>query len=323
MNPENQNPSTNPQAPIGSGSDWQRQAMAAVHRPATQQNQQTAQQLADQQVPDMLAAVDPVPQQAAPSASTQQSTPVPQAGFSTGEESSSQPAVISSFGEDVSPAPVSGGGGSSVGKKLIGILVILIVVIGLAVGAYFVFFADKNSASEDPKKNINKSAVDISTLDDVTFVAPNNMDGYSRDTVESSDTFAAYKTTDNTCSVAFGTQKLAATDPKTGDALTEALIAAVKDSGATVDGPHVKDALVLKDADDPSVTYKIPTISYTFKRDGTTGKVLYSLTVLRNGDLVAVGSSCVSHTGDVADETLELQTKKTQEVTVKVKAATP
>jgi|GEM_PF-3147013 len=144
-----------PQPTQLTGSDWQRQAVLAARAAASAQRQnvlapgmQAAQErAAAQDVPDMLAAVDPVPERQQPAVQQpqmpqQQLTPqsMQQSQFQgmPGQQAA-QPIVSGAFAQDVpATAPVVGTGSMSTGKKLLIALAAFVLLAGTGTVLYLV-----------------------------------------------------------------------------------------------------------------------------------------------------------------------------------------
>lgn len=146
------------------GSEWQRQALAAVRAGAAAQQQarapaptvQTARERAvAQDVSDMLAAVDPVPAQQQRPVQQQPAPPEVQGVPAAGP--AGQPVVSGVLTTDVpEAAPVVGTGGMPTGKKILVAALILIFVLGAGAAGYFIFTKDEqqtNNASQQEQRS--------------------------------------------------------------------------------------------------------------------------------------------------------------------------
>lgn len=146
MNPDQQ--AQNSQPTSMTGSNWQRQALtnarakaaAAKHSDASSPTIEAARQRATaQQVPDMLAPLDPAQTQPTEPEQTQAAQPATQAPPSG--EASGKPVVSGALAPDepVAGAPVVGTGGPSTGKKIAVALLMFFVIAGAAAVGFLLF----------------------------------------------------------------------------------------------------------------------------------------------------------------------------------------
>ncbi len=269
----------------------------------------------------MLAPADTAPPAAPPSPpaplpqlpSAPEVNPMPGAMFG-------QPIVPGAFGNEMPAGPGMGQGRPKSAVKLLIIVGAIAATVALSAVAYFVIFAGNGSdsvkkANEQSSNSAASTAIDLSTLSNVTF-SPSDLSGYTKDAASSSDTYTTYITSDKTCAVGFGTVPASSFPGSTVEEMVDAQVQSLRKLGATADGPHAADALVLKSASDPGTTYKMPTLSFTFSKDGASGKVLYSIVVLKNKRLAIVNRQCGNPNGPVLDANLDAQDKKARELLV-------
>src|SRR5690606_13324820 len=106
---------------------------------------------AAQDVPDMLAAADPVPAQPAQQPATQQQSQPAQTQTTQtllADQSAGRPVVSGALTQDIPEAePIVGTGGTTIGKKILVILLVSIFVLGAAAAGYFFFTKDKQQAN--------------------------------------------------------------------------------------------------------------------------------------------------------------------------------
>lgn len=231
-----------------------------------------------------------------------------------------QPIVSSASSSDMQAASAVDPGGPKSAKKILLIVLIAAAAIVISSIVYFVVFAGSDSVKEVNEQSNNSadsSAVDLATVGSVTFTPP-DLTGYTKDPSSSSETYASYTNSDNTCSLGFGTVAAGTLPGTTVEEMVDAQVKSVTDLGATADGPHVAEALVLPDAEDPKVKYKVPTMSFTFSKDNASGKVLYSIVILKDTRLAIVNRQCGNQNGSVSDAALEAVEKKAKELQVSV-----
>lgn len=353
--PQNPLPGQPPVIPPSSGSDWQKEAVAAARAgaqpavppsnpavnpgvnpgvaasgiPDWQRGFQHPAAPKGQDVPDMLAPADPV-SAPAPPPPLPPSRPLPQLPQlpespevnPTPGARYGQPVVSAAFSPDPQAPSAMEPGGPKSAKKIFIIVGAVAAVIVLAAIAYFVVFAGNGSdsvkdANEESNNSAAGSAIDLSLVSDVTFASP-DLTGYTQDAASSSDTYTTYTNGDKTCALGFGTVPAGTFSGSTVEEMVDAQVQAVRKLGATADGPHAAEALVLKSGSNPNITYKMPTLSFTFTKDGASGKVLYSIVTLKDKRLAIVNRQCGNQNGSVTDAALDAVDKKARELLVGV-----
>lgn len=324
QNQQNQNPWPAPQPHVPpTGNDWQRQAVHAARASAQQPqsqgdeqpltgsangagwqqqgNQQSNQAQASDQVPDILAPADPQPAQY-----TQVQSQAPITGSQLGVQ---PPYVPGSFDSQSMPqAGAARSGGLSLKVVLI-VAGVIFALMAASIGVYYVFFPNKGESSlkratQQSQKSAPSSAIDVSGLQNLTFVAP-DLSAYSKNEGSSTATFSTYVNPDKTCMFGFGTVSADIFPGTTPEEMVNKQIEKLKDQSVTIEGPQALDALVLKDSADASKSYKIPTLSFSLSRDTKTAKVRYSVAILKDGQRVIINRECDSTNGPVSDGVMD------------------
>lgn len=205
--------------------------------------------------------------------------------------------MAQSMGQD------TGGFRSKVSKKNILMAVIaLAAVVVLGLGAYFLTNMLSNNNNKNKTNNAaNKSssmssATPLSTLKNVSFMAPSDLNDYTLNPA-STDKVKVYSKGE--CSLQFGTTD-ATTLPGTDLAdIVARQIKTLKDSGVTVEGPTAGTALVLKDNANSSMQYSMPTLVFKANKDKNYAMSYYSAVVFSDGTRAFVTRACGSTTGPV------------------------
>ncbi|HSX32562.1 MAG TPA: hypothetical protein VLF43_04825 [Candidatus Saccharimonadales bacterium] len=208
-------------------------------------------------------------------------------------------------------------------------LIIIVLVAGVGYTGYNTFFVN-----DDPKTTADKPtnptpnpaptpqpttkpapAVDLASLNTIAINPPADLSGLTAKPI-GADTVKNYIDASGTCNLQFGT--LSATDLP-GNNINE-LVAKQLDSlrkaGATVDGPKDIDLLVLKDATDSAVTYKMPTVRISFTNGKKHGLSYYSAVILKGGTRAFISRSCVNTNGDVDQNAFNAVEAKAKQLTV-------
>lgn len=227
-------------------------------------------------------------------------------------------------------APMSGAAGGMGGNmggnrsKLMMILVGAVVALALIIGGVYWWTSRQNAS--DAKKAANsssssaaKNAVDMATIKTLTLGAPTDLSSYKEDSSpqKSYHVYLTQQSTDaKACSLEFGV--VSATDLPGADLdhIVDPQVESLKKAGASVDGPHAGSPLILKDAKNKSVTYRMPTLNYEFSKDNKHVTVHYSLVILKDNTRAVVSRQC-ANTDGVADATeLAKVEKSAQQITV-------
>lgn len=205
-------------------------------------------------------------------------------------------------------------------KKPLIIAAVVVIVLALAVGAYFLFFAKDKSITEvsnESQKSAESSAIDIATLPGLTFNHPANLGEYTKSDFGSTTTFTSYTNASNTCEIGLGTISAEILPGATSQEVIEKQVEGLREAGATVENPTAGEALVLKDANDSSKTYKIPTLVFKFSQGNNHGLNYYSIAILGNGDRAIINRTCINQDGQaVAESTLDPLEVMAKEITV-------
>lgn len=181
-------------------------------------------------------------------------------------------------------------------------IVAVLLLAGLGVAAYFLFFnTSANQAANNSTKSASSQAVDLSTLNKVTATLPGGIDSYTEQAINST-TAKDYLSDNGNCEFVVGT--VTATELPGADlnAIIEPQLQKLRDDGATVSGPTSGQALIIKDASDSSITYSMPTINFDFVKGQKRVVSHYSAVILKNGDRVIVNRICKNSSGGAVDE---------------------
>lgn len=264
--------------------------------------------------------------------------PADWANPSTPSTSSAAPAPttnpIDSNGYDtgVPAGMVTGQHSGGPGKKKL--IIILVAVVALVLAAALIFFfmmkdgKDKKntsttqSASQAAKESTDSASeegVDLATIQAVTLVPPTDMSAYKAP-VTLLPTYSQYLTLSSACSLDVGTVPTSYTALK-GNTLDEVVdynVQLLRDSGATVADVTAGEALILKDAKDSSVQYKLPTLKFSITKGTATAVSNYSVVVTKNGDRVVVTRACASQNSQVTEDDLKPINETAKKITVSI-----
>lgn len=332
MDPTNQNPQPEGQVPgqqpvitPSTGSDWQRQAVAAAHgvqaaTPETAPQPPAAQpgltgtswqQGLGNPAPDPVAPQQPV----APPVNNWAQPPVA-GGVVT-------PGVVPAAPLD----PMSAGMPASFPdmkppkKRLPFPLLLGLAVLAVLILVASLFFLKPGSksvdkANKESSQSASSTAIDIGTLTNVSFT-PGDLSSLQKNESASNETFFTYSTADQTCAIGFGTVTAQTQPGETAAAVVDAQITSLRDGGATVVGPTVGEPLVLKDSKDGSKTYKIPTVIFKVSKDDTRAVTNYSIVLLKNGDRAVINRVCGRTDGqEVKDSDVQKFNQMAKQLTV-------
>lgn len=214
----------------------------------------------------------------------------------------------------------SGGFGAKASKKNLLLAVVAIVVVAvLGLGAYFLTNMlsnsnNKNKTNQAASESTSKtSATPLGSLKGVSFMAPDNLSGYTKNPA-STDKVSIY--TKGDCSLQFGTTD-ATTLPGTDLAdIVSRQIKTLKDNGVTIDGPTAGTALVLKDSSDAKKQYSMPTLVFKANKAKDYAMSYYSAVVFANGTRAFVTRACASSTGPVQTSAVDAVNADAVKVTV-------
>ncbi len=192
------------------------------------------------------------------------------------------------------------------------LVVVLIVVGGLivlgAVVAFLVGFMHgasnqtKNTAATTAAQESNKSAknaVDLSTLNKVSFNAPADTSNYTPQTGAAGGQAFVLKggTSDKYCDFNFGLYSAAQLPGTDLNGIVNPQLDNLRKLGATVDGPRADAAIILKDAQDSTATYSLPTLTFTTSVGNKHETDHYSVAILKDGERAVVERSCINLSG--------------------------
>ncbi len=198
------------------------------------------------------------------------------------------------------PTPSMGSGmpgeSRSRAKEVLAIASMLVVAALLAGAAYLFFTRDSDKKTDTHSSN--SQAVDLATINNAMLLPPDNIPGFQgRQTGVAS--IKDYVSNDKSCELITGTTSAAQLPGTDLNSIVQPQVDQLKKAGATVKGPSSGTSLVLKDSEDNSKTYNLPTVKYEFSQDKKHAVVHYSAVILNNGDRVVVNRNCVNQNGDV------------------------
>lgn len=188
-------------------------------------------------------------------------------------------------------------------RRIVMFAVLLLALVVLVGGGYYAVKQyqknhDKSTTNAAAKKSESStSAPDINTLASFTLVQPpaSKLTGYTvtagSTTGETTISAPIGSDTNNACEISFGTfgqSDLPGTD--IGDVVSKETTI-LKNDGVTVSGPNVIKALVLKNAS-TSATYSIPSVNFSYTKDGITEVANYSISELKDQSHAAVLQVC-------------------------------
>jgi hypothetical protein len=178
---------------------------------------------------------------------------------------------------------------------------------------------DANSAAESSSSTSEDEAIDLSSLDSLTFGLPTDLSDFQDDS-SPTDTYHVYLTKGSTdkkaCSLEFGILTAAQLPGNDLNGIVNPQIESLKELGAEVEGPTAGEALTMKDSKDDSVTYSLPTVNYVFTKDNGYVSVHYSLAILKNDSRAVVSRQCVNADGAIDDETFSNVETAAKQITI-------
>ena len=199
---------------------------------------------------------------------------------------------------------------------LIGVIVVLYLALSGGNGGNGGESTSVNEATEQSNESA-ASAVDMGTFADVSFVVP-DMTGYTKQ-ARSTENFSNYTAEDGKCAIGFGTLSVEEIPGSNTEEIISLQIDKLRDAGSTVDGPNSADALVVKDAADSSMAYRMPTLTFKLAKDDTRVSTRYSVAILGNGDRAIVNRECVDRQGnEIPENRMDELDAKARELTVTV-----
>jgi len=218
------------------------------------------------------------------------------------------------------PTPNMGAGvpRSGTGHRLQMGVIIIAVLLLLGIGV--VYFFTHRKASDDTAGSAstgNTQAVDLATLAKVTLMPPDKIDGYTARQTGTAN-IKDYVSADGACEFIVGTTSAAQLPGNDLNAIVKPQLDQLRAAGATVKGPSNGSMLTLKNADDASKTYSLPTINYEFSQDKKHAIIHYSAVVLSNGDRVVVNRTCINQNGDADKAKLDALDEKAKAVQVMI-----
>jgi hypothetical protein len=214
--------------------------------------------------------------------------------------------------------------------RIVGLVVAVLAVTALAAGVYLLLNhasekqgntgnSSANTAAQSSNSAADKKAVSMSTLTGINFGLPTDLSAFKGDSSPDSN-YHIYLTTGSNdskaCSLEFGTiaaDKLPGSDL---DSIVGPQVKALRDAGATVNGPAAGTALILKDAVSSKVTYSMPTLNYDVSKDKKHVSVHYSLVILKDGSRAVVSRQCLNVDGPADDASLAKIEAAAKQITV-------
>lgn len=188
------------------------------------------------------------------------------------------------------------------------LLLAVVIAVCLAVGVLAFFFIQNNSdksenantAADESSRNAAPEAKDISSLNNVTFVAP-DMGAYGpnagTDVFANHELLAPVGGTDH-CRLSFGVAEPNEMPGTDINSIIQPQIDALTKNGAKVEGPTAGKALVLQSVDDGQ-SYRMPTLEFTVTRDSAREVDQVSVAILGNNKRAVVMRACANANGQI------------------------
>lgn len=226
---------------------------------------------------------------------------------------------------DLLPAP------TSQGKRMMMLVIALIVVVLLAVGGYFGYKALKkttqksavgNALSQANDKLKASGAIDLSTANSVSFVAPASAlasAGLAEDTSVSAATPTAkeYVNADQTCFLTYGTNDAAHLPGSNVSDIVNNYLDTVRKAGATTTSPTVAEPRIFKG--DDGKQYGMPSLNLSFSQGVQHIIGDYSGVVLKSGQRAILETGCLNKNGVVDASKLAALEPVVKQLTIVVK----
>lgn len=204
-------------------------------------------------------------------------------------------------------------------KKPFVIVTILLFAVTLGALGYFIF-SKPEEAKEDKKDSkpatttpapsvsdvveestdtISQGTTELSTLEMIKLNTPSPIDGY--DLLIQGDTFARYTSKANSkCELGFGTLTETELAGSNLQDIIERQLQALRDSGATIEGPSAGTALTLPDSVQATQKYSLPTLTFEVTKDNVKAKSRYSAAMLKSGKRAVINRTCYTDDGATA-----------------------
>jgi hypothetical protein len=201
---------------------------------------------------------------------------------------------------------------------VIGALLLVLILVG---ATYFLFFKKHTTGtgqSTDAAKQSSSasSATDMATLKSVKLNLPASIDGYSV-RATGVDSVKDYLSNDGVCEFIAGTVSASQLPGADLNAIVDPQLKALRDAGATVNGPNAGNALELKEAGG-SKTYSMPTLNFEFAQDKKHAAVHYSAVILAGTDRAVINRTCINKDGAVDQSRLRALDDVAKKVTITV-----
>lgn len=262
--------------------------------------------------------------------------PQPGQSFSPNAQPPQAPLEPGQPGAPASPDPFASQSGTPLGqpgapsnagtkRRLVVVLLIVLVAAVLGVAAYFAFFRDNDSddsaqrAASQSSSSSNADAIDLATLQTISMSLANPPEDYVSTDEESSPTRRyTYQGADGkeTCELAFGVLTSEQLPGDNLDAIVQPQINQLREAGATIDGPSAGTALILKDATDSDITYRVPTLDFKFSFEGNNATVYYSAVILKSGERAVVNRACSVRDGQVNEDRLKTINERANQIVI-------
>jgi hypothetical protein len=220
------------------------------------------------------------------------------------------------------PTPAMGTGmppseTSGTKRRLTAVILVILVLLAIGGAAYFILSSGKSTdnAADKSTKSSNSQAASMAALSHATLNPPDNIPGYkARQTGIAS--IKDYVSDDNVCEFIIGTTTVAQLPGVDLDAIVKPQLDQLRSLGATVNGPTAGPPLTLKNADDSSKQYSMPTLNFEFSQDKKHAIVHYSAVILSSGDRAVINRTCINQNGEVDKAKLSALDEKAKGVTV-------
>ncbi|HSW98500.1 MAG TPA: hypothetical protein VLF71_01555 [Candidatus Saccharimonadales bacterium] len=210
------------------------------------------------------------------------------------------------------PTPVMGGAGgdgmmgaNAPKKKPTPMLVLagLLVLLAIVAAAFFLFGGKKhdtaNNAAKKSSGTATASAVDLGTLNTITFSPPADLSAFDANSVTQANAYSYNvkgATADKACNLSIAIVTAVQLPGADTNAIVAPQIDALRKAGATVDGPNAGKVLLLKSTDGKAA-YSMPTLTYEFTEGSKHASVHYSVVILKDTTRAQIARQCISASG--------------------------
>ena len=215
------------------------------------------------------------------------------------------------------PQPNMGAGmpAASTGRR--GLLVTIIIVALLIIGGGIYAFMRHKSASDNTAQTTTNAASnnDLAAISQVMLMPPSTISGYTERKTGAAN-IKDFVANDNSCELIIGTTTAAQLPGANLADILKPQIEQLRKAGATVHGPTAGDNISVKDADNGSISYSLPTMKYDFTQGDKHAAFHYSAAILKSGDRVVINRSCVNQNGAIDEKKMTALDDKAKQIRI-------